>query len=332
MERGFADVKGRPTWAIPWLEDDPALTAPQLWAARLRRDAADARRYGASGLIGLHWRTRAIGPNVAALAQAGWRQDWPAAPAAAEGAIGGYSFVRAKAAIEGAPDPAVYRDQRCGLAGYRVPVRNGRYTVTLRFAELELRRPGERVFDVVIENRVSAVKVDLARAPGPGKAFDHVARDVRVSDGWLDVSFVDHQNVPCLAAIEVEGKTRRRINVGGPAVSGFEADPVGAPFVPTDDFWSDWAAAELGPEVGPRAAAIFARLDSRLPRPATWIDGPGGLDPDDRPWWQAKADYAFVDELAALRPSVEGPLALERFDYWLDSFRYLRAMGELRCA
>ena len=331
VDRGFADVKGRPTWAIPWLEDDPALSAPQLWAGRMRRDAADARRYGATGLIGIHWRTRAIAPNVAALAQAGWRQDWPEGPAV-EGAIGGYARVRAKAAVAGAADPSVYRDQRCGLAGYRVPVRNGRYTVTLRFAELELTRPGERVFDIVIEGRLSASKVDLARLPGPGKAFDHVARDISVSDGSLDVSFVDQQNVACLAAIELDGRTRRRINVGGPAIAGYDADPPGSGFVPSDDFWADWALAEFGPEVGPRAAVVFAGLDSRLPRPATWVDGPGGLDPDDRPWWEAKADYSFVDELAALRPQADGLLASERFDYWLDSFRYLRAMGELRCA
>ncbi|MEA3368455.1 MAG: hypothetical protein U9R68_10125, partial [Planctomycetota bacterium] len=36
VEPGFADVRGRPKWAIPWLEDDPNLLAPQLWAGRMR--------------------------------------------------------------------------------------------------------------------------------------------------------------------------------------------------------------------------------------------------------------------------------------------------------
>ena len=31
VEPGFAKVKGRPKWAIPWMEDDPALISPQLW-------------------------------------------------------------------------------------------------------------------------------------------------------------------------------------------------------------------------------------------------------------------------------------------------------------
>jgi hypothetical protein len=104
------------------------------------------------------------------------------------------------------------------------------------------------------------------------------------------------------------------------------------PFVPTGDFWRGWAEAELGPEAGPKAALLFERLDSRLPQPATWIEGPGGLDPDGRPWSEAKADYAFVDDLEALRPLVRGAASLERYEYWLSTFRYMRAMGELRCA
>jgi len=333
VERGFAAVKGRPTWAIPWLEDDPALTSPQLWASRMRRDAADARRYGASGLIGIHWRTRAIGPNVAALAQAAWRQDWPPGPAAVEGPVGGHPVVRAAAPIAGAADPTVYRDQRCALTGYRLRVPRGRYAVTLRFAELELSRPGERVFNVTLEGRTVEAGLDLARSPGAGKAFDLVTRDVEVRDGWLDVGFVDHQNVPCLAAIEVEGAgVHRRVNVGGPAVAGWEADPAGVPFVPTADFWRDWAGQELGAEAGAKAAPILERLDGRMPRPANWVDGPGGIEPDERPWAEARADYAFVEELEAVRPLVRGPASSERFDYWLESFRYMRTMGELRCA
>jgi hypothetical protein len=332
VERGFAAVKGRPAWAIPWLEDDPSLTSPQLWVGRMRRDAADARRYGANGLIGIHWRTRVLGPNVQALAQAAWRQDWPPGPPAIEGPIGGYPLVRAAATIAGAPDPAVYRDQRCGLTGYRLRVPKGRYAVTLRFAELERSRPGERVFDAMVNGRPAATGVDLAKLPGPGTALDLLVKDVAATDGWIDVGFVDHQNVPCLAAIAVDGgSVKRRINVGGPAVAGYEGDRLGVPFVPTGDFWRAWAETEFGREAGPRAASILERLDSRLPQPATWIEGPGGLDPDDRPWAEAKADYAFVDELEALRPQVRGTASRERLDYWLESFRYMRAMGELRC-
>jgi hypothetical protein len=87
VDPGFAKVKGRSKWEISWLEDDQALTAPQLWAARTRRDAFDALRYGCDGLMGIHWRTRELDPAFSALAQAAWSQagwsaGWPAAATA----------------------------------------------------------------------------------------------------------------------------------------------------------------------------------------------------------------------------------------------------------
>ncbi len=81
VEEGFRRVEGRSKWAIPWLEDDPALTSPQLWVGRVRRDARDAQRYGCDGLFGIHWRTRPLGPAFGALAQAGWSvRDWAESP------------------------------------------------------------------------------------------------------------------------------------------------------------------------------------------------------------------------------------------------------------
>ncbi|HSQ75023.1 MAG TPA: hypothetical protein VLT13_05675, partial [Bacteroidota bacterium] len=68
VDPDFVRIAGRPLWAIPWLEDDPALILPQLWAGRMRRDAADALSFGCTGLIGIHWRTRVLSPNIAALA------------------------------------------------------------------------------------------------------------------------------------------------------------------------------------------------------------------------------------------------------------------------
>jgi len=86
LEPGFAKVEGRPRWAIPWLEDDPNLLAPQLWVGRMRQDAADARAYGCTGLLGIHWRTRVLGPNVSALAHAAWNQEgWTDLPQSPKG-------------------------------------------------------------------------------------------------------------------------------------------------------------------------------------------------------------------------------------------------------
>ncbi len=213
IDPDFAGISGRSKWAIPWMEDDPAMTIPQLWAGRMRRDAADALAYGCDGLIGIHWRTRSISPNIAALANAGWdQQGWN-------------------------PDP-------------------GRKMTREQAAE-------------------NAVKLK---------------RD-------LDAT----------------------------------------------DFYVDWATSEFGSEVADQAAKLFVRLDggpldenhnkwtSNIMRPATWVKGPGGLQPDSLDWSRRSRDYAYVDEMEALRPSVKGNGNLDRFDYWLNAFRYIRAVGELSC-
>jgi hypothetical protein len=72
VEPSFAKINGRPKWEISWLEDDPALTAPQLWAGRVVKDAIDAYKYGCTGFMGIHWRTENLSPTFMALAEAGW--------------------------------------------------------------------------------------------------------------------------------------------------------------------------------------------------------------------------------------------------------------------
>lgn len=84
VEKGFKAITDRPKWSIPWMEDDPDLMGTQLWVGRLRKDALDSYRYGCNGLIGIHWRTRDLSPNVSALAKAAWAANqWEKLPEAA---------------------------------------------------------------------------------------------------------------------------------------------------------------------------------------------------------------------------------------------------------
>jgi hypothetical protein len=84
VEKGFKAITDRPKWSIPWMEDDPDLIGTQLWVGRLRKDALDSYRYGCTGLIGIHWRTRELSPNVSALAKAAWvANQWENLPEAA---------------------------------------------------------------------------------------------------------------------------------------------------------------------------------------------------------------------------------------------------------
>lgn len=190
VEPAFEKAVRWDKWAIPWLEDDPAMIIPQLWAGRMRKDAKDALKYACSGLMGIHWRTRILGPNVSAMAQATWDQS-----------------------------------------------------------------------------------------------------------AWRE--------------LEPIGEKQR--------------------FMPADDFWQDWAKVHFGFAAGPAIGEVFARMDGKLPRPSDWVNGPGGIKADKRPWAEASKDYAFVDELEALRPTVKGVVSLDRYDWWLNQMRYLRAVGQVSC-
>jgi hypothetical protein len=209
VEPGFAKVINRPKWAIPWLEDDPGLALPQLWAGRMRRDGADALSYGCTGLIGIHWRTQIISPNISALANAAWNQK-------AWNPLFGKTL-SPEEAIEKSKDPV---------------------------------------------------------------------RDLGVTD-----------------------------------------------------FYSDWCKANFGEKAGSNAAEIFIALDGTkkgskttfLPRPGDW-SGPGGVKPDSILWDQRKTDYKFVDEFEKLSKKVKGKSNIERYSYWLNNFKYLRAIGKFACS
>lgn len=344
VDRAFAAVHGRSKWAIPWLEDDPALTAIQLWAGRMRRDAADARRYGCDGLLGIHWRTRSLAPNVGALAQAAWTQDaWnpepfapgPPAPRVA-GPVGG-NIASFTSPIADTEDDPLYQTVRYNLTAYHWPLSNGKYRVTLKFCEPHYAAAGQRVFGVKLQGRTVLEHLDIFARVGRNRALDFTFPDVAVTNGWLDLEFLPEVEFPSLAALDVEGPGGRvKINCGGGAYRDYAADAPGAPpparFAPTADFYRDWAEHEFGPEVAAEAGRLFEQLDGQLPRPSDWTDGPGGLKPDPRPWERVQAEYAFVLQFEQLRPLVRGAGQRARFDYWLASFRYLRAMGRVNCA
>ncbi len=199
VEPGFAALEGRPKWAIPWMENDPNLVSPQPWVGRMRYDAADARRLGCTGLLGIHWRTKILATNISALASAAW-------------------------------------DQSYAPANWQVtfPPRKG---------------PNEK-------------------------------------PGTLE---------------------RNRS-------------------MPVEDFYLDFARANFGESAAEPVGRLLARIDGlSLPQASDWKEGPGGIKP-------AKVDpfaYRFVADLEALRGKVQGAGNLERFDYWLNTYRYMRALSEV---
>jgi hypothetical protein len=236
VEAGFARIQGRPRWAIPWLEDDPGLTIPQLWVGRMRRDAADALAYGCSGLLGIHWRTRILGPNVSALAKAAWDQkswnpDFGKAaavpdPKRMEGREGG-NIAAVSDAIADTEHEALYQTVAYGMAAYRLKVPKGTYTVRLQFCEPHYGEAGKRVFGVTLQGRKAIDKLDVFASVGKDRALDYTFPGVEVETGMLEIRFDGIVEFPCIAALHGRGRRIvRKINCGGPATEGYEADLV----------------------------------------------------------------------------------------------------------
>ena len=360
VDPSFARLKGRPKWAIPWMEDDPAMIIPQLWAGRMRRDAADALAYGCTGLMGIHWRTRILGPNVSALARAGWEQGgWnpdfgkkfePPKPKLTEGREGGNAAAFPNNPMADTEDDQLYQTVCYNMNAYRLKMPSSKYKVRLQFCEPHYNEAGKRIFGVELQGKRVIGKLDVFAKVGKNKALDYTFENVKVTNGLLDISFVKVVEFPCIAAIAVQGQGgKRKVNCGGPAYKDYEADMPSSKHdgrsrdLSADDFYADWALTHFGPEAAKPIAKLFASLDggpsavtqgqgnTNLPRPSTWVGGPGGIKPDTRLWEKVSKEYEFVEELARLRPQVKGPGNLERFDYWLNTFRYLRAVGRINC-
>jgi len=363
-EKGFIDINGRPKWSIPWLEDDPAILIPQLWAGRMRKDAADSLAYGCTGLMGIHWRTKVLSPNVSALAYAAWEQaawnpnfNQPFKPQQiSDRRLGGLISTFTEP-VSDTNDDAIYQDVIYDLDGYLIKVPSGVYKVTLQFNEPHYNETGKRIFGVKLQGQTVIESLDMYQKAGKNKAIDYTFENVNISDGVLKIDFIRIVEFPCIAGMVIERKDAatnttfvRKINCGGTSYKDYEPDlpsieePTGPRDLPCSDFYLDWAKANFGPQAAEQIGKLFARLDggnvifshsgsynANLPRPSTWIDGPGGIKKDNRPWSQIQNEYAFVNEMEALRTRIIGAGNIEQFDYWLNNFRYIREVGRFAC-
>ncbi|MCI0498356.1 MAG: hypothetical protein L0Y36_01560 [Planctomycetales bacterium] len=352
VDEGFALLKGRDGWAIPWLENDLSMNSPQLWVGRIRRDAYDAERYGCDGLIGIHWRTEEVGPMVAALAQAQWQTpQLQKAPAdhTPPIVVHGGNAASFTAPVAGTNVSPVYQTVRWDTAGYEFVVPNGTYQVTLQFNEPVYDAIGKRAFGITLQGRAVVRRFDIFERVGKNHALDLTFDNVEITQGKLTIGFLKdissqlleadrkamdagYADYPCIAGIIIRGSKTLKLNCGGPAWEDYIADPgpvILPRYLPVQDFYADWASHQFGPEAAADIAAIFCRIDGQLPAPAPCC--PGGLLANDAPWDSVCNAYVFVDELARLRPRILGVNQQARFDKWVRYFEYLRATGKTGC-
>jgi hypothetical protein len=216
--------------------------------------------------------------------------------------------------------------------------------VTLQFCEPHFNAAGQRICDVTLQEKSVIRRLDIFAEVGKFAALDYSFDAVKVTDGRLSIGIDQITSMACISGIVVEGQDFiRKINCGGPAHGDYMADfPLSDTAasdlaksrlrkVPCEDFYLDWATTLFGSSAADEIAAVFARIDSRLPRPLS-RGCPAGLRPNAQPWEQVAPAYDFVNELAQCRAQVRGPGNLERFDYWLGTMQYLYAGAKLDCA
>jgi|GEM_PF-2630479 len=106
------------------------------------------------------------------------------------------------AAISGTTEDALYQKERYGKFSYNIPVANGNYSVTLKFAETYFSAAGKRVFSVTINGQTVVSNLDLYAKAGKNAAYD-VVIPVNVTNGAIGINFVSQVNNAKVNAITV---------------------------------------------------------------------------------------------------------------------------------
>lgn len=178
VDPAYAKIRLHEKWVIPWIEDDPGLTEPQIWVNRTLVHIEDALKYDVNGLFGVHWRTSAVAPTITAMATKSWQRS-----------------------------------------------------------------------------------------------------------------------------------------------------------LTSPSFFNSWCQASFGKSAGRVLAPLFSNIDgSRLPRPATWVQGPGGLFPSKGQCNQARSSYSFLRDFAAVDTSAMTTEEKERYDFWWEAFHFMFSSAKFSCA
>jgi hypothetical protein len=111
------------------------------------------------------------------------------------------------AAIANTTNGPLYQSWRYGNPdfSYAVPLENGDYLVTLKFADNLWSEAGQRVFNVTMEGKVVLSNLDIAAKVGRSAAYD-VTLPVTVTDGTLTIGFQSVVGNPMVSGIVVIAK------------------------------------------------------------------------------------------------------------------------------
>jgi beta-galactosidase len=205
-----SDIK-KASWQVRLRDGMNRITASGQLNGKTYSDEVmvEYRAYDA-GLAGSALPLRSISVNVGSNAQYldasdnVWIEDRPYSKGSF-GHIGGNAedFARGEI-IKGTTDAPLYYTYLDSLQGYRFDVKDGRYKVTLYFAESKDMDAGERVFDVVINKEAVVHGLDLAASYGYASAIKKTfVVDVSGGQG-IDISFPAEKGNAILSGIRIE--------------------------------------------------------------------------------------------------------------------------------
>jgi hypothetical protein len=109
------------------------------------------------------------------------------------------------ASIAGTSMPALYQNEAwsTGTLQYQFTVPNGSRTVVLKFAEFYLMKPGERVFNIVVNGTTYYSNFDILAYTSPNTAYD-MSIPVTVSNGQITIQLVSVTGAAKVNALEIE--------------------------------------------------------------------------------------------------------------------------------
>jgi hypothetical protein len=105
--------------------------------------------------------------------------------------------------ISNTPTPALYQSERDAASfSYTIPVSNGNYTVTLKFAEIYWTGTNQRVFSVSINGQAVITNLDLVATAGYCVAYDQ-SFPVTVTGSQILIEFTASVNNAKISAIQI---------------------------------------------------------------------------------------------------------------------------------
>jgi hypothetical protein len=125
---------------------------------------------------------------------------------AADTAFTGGNVAKTTAAIAGTTDDALYQSERYGNFTYNIPVANGNYQLTLKFAEIAFSAVGKRVFSVAVNGQTVISNLDIFAKVGKNVAYD-VVIPVSVTTGAIKISATSTRDLPKISAIKVSSSS-----------------------------------------------------------------------------------------------------------------------------